>query len=245
MVKNLEAAKRYCEPTIFEQQLLSSQHRPVVLIKKKDVPVNETISPGLSNIGVFLPYSAMHHLMFHSLEEDALVMTSANMPGEPMVLTEKDALDLKADVYLLHNRRIINRCDDSVLRAFGDRTFFLRKSRGHIPSYMDVGMEGNVIGLGGQENLCGAVTNDGRLYPTQYIGDGDSPNVIDFLSSSISYLRNMLDIRRIDTVCIDLHPRYTNRGLGKEMAENENAELMENPASLGSCSCPNGRCGSR
>jgi hydrogenase maturation protein HypF len=112
----------------------------------------------------------MHHLLFKHLSEDALVMTSANIPGEPMVLRDTDALELGAEVYLMHDREIINRCDDSVLRTYGEHTYFIRRSRGHIPSSLDIPLKGSAIGLGAQENLCGAVAKDGRCSPPSTSG---------------------------------------------------------------------------
>lgn len=227
MVRDMDALLKYGRPTDFEVSLLTSPHRPVVLVRKSDEPVNELISPGLSNVGLFLPYAGMHHLLFHYLKEDALVMTSANIPGEPMVLRDSDALDLNAEMYLLHDREIINRCDDSVLRTFDDRTFFIRKSRGHVPSPIDIPMKGQAIGVGAQENLCGAVAKDGRLFTTQYIGDGESLRVIEFLGASIDYFRRLLGVDEVEAVGMDLHPGYTNRKLAKELAYRSRAELVE------------------
>ena len=155
MVRDMEAVRRYGRPDEHEEELLRSPHRPVVLVPRTGDPMNDLISPGLGNVGLFLPYTEMQHLLFHHLKEDALVMTSANTPGEPMVLRDSDALDLKAELYLLHDREILNRCDDSVVRSFGRNTFFLRKSRGHIPSPIDVGLKGSAVGVGAQENWRG------------------------------------------------------------------------------------------
>jgi hydrogenase maturation protein HypF len=227
MVRDLEAARRYGLPTPFEESLLVSSHRPVVLVRKRALPVNEIISPGLSTIGMFLPYSGMHHILFSHLKEDALVMTSANLPGEPMVLRDSDALDLKAEAYLMHDREIINRCDDSVLRTYRDHTYFIRRSRGHIPTSIDIPLKGQAIGLGAQENLCGAVAKDGRMFTTQYVGDGNSLRVIEFLGSSITYFQNLLGVEKVQAVGIDMHPGYTNRKLGKKLAIATKAKLVE------------------
>lgn len=227
MVRDLEAARRYGRPSAHEVELLTSPHRPVVLVPRTEEPLNDLISPGLGNVGLFLPYTEMQHLLFHHLGEDALVMTSANVPGEPMVLRDTDALDLHAELYLMHDREIVNRCDDSVVRSFNGRTFFLRKSRGHIPSPIDIPLQGQAVGVGAMENLSGAVTKDGRLFTTQYVGDGDSLRVIDFLGSSIGYFRRLLGIEELDAVAMDLHPGYTNRKLAKDMAYRAGAELVE------------------
>lgn len=227
MVRDMEAARRYGEPTGFEEKLMTSTHRPVVLVRKRPSPVTELISPGLSTIGLFLPYAGMHHLLFKHLSEDALVMTSANIPGEPMVLRDTDALELGAEVYLMHDREIINRCDDSVLRTYGEHTYFIRRSRGHIPSSLDIPLKGSAIGLGAQENLCGAVAKDGRLFTTQYIGDGDSMGVIDFLDASVQNFRDLLGVDHVQAVAVDLHPGYSNRKLGTSLAHRERVELVE------------------
>jgi hydrogenase maturation protein HypF len=226
-LRDMDAVRKYARPTGFEEKLLKSFHRPVVLVHKTDLPTNDIISPGLSTVGMFLPYSGMHHLLFHYLKVDALVMTSANVPGEPMVLRDADALELNADAYLLHNRDIINRCDDSVLRTYRDHTYFIRKSRGHIPSHIDIPFKGQAIGIGAQENLCGAVAKDGRLFTTQYIGDGDSLRVIEFLESSIDYLRKLLGVDDVKAVGVDLHPGYTNHKLGRKIATESGAEIVK------------------
>ena len=113
----------------------------------------------------------MQHLLFHHLGEDALVMTSANVPGEPMVLNDNDALELKVEYYLLHDREIINRCDDTVVRTYGNgRSICVREGERHLRAWM-FDSKGTGMSLGTQENLCGAVATNGQLLVTQYIGD--------------------------------------------------------------------------
>jgi len=124
MVKDMETARRYGEISPEEQTLLCSHARPIVLVAKKQA---ELVSPGLDTIGVFLPYSGLHYLLFSCLAADALVMTSANIPGEPMFIKNDDVFSLNAEYYLLHNRDIPNRIDDSVIRLWEGHRFFLRK----------------------------------------------------------------------------------------------------------------------
>ena len=227
MVRDLEALKRYARPTAHDLELLTSSHRPIVLVDKIENDITELVSPGLGNIGVFLPYTSMQHLLFHYLKEDALVMTSANVPGEPMVLREKDALMLGADMYLMHDREIINRCDDSVVRSFGSKTYYLRKSRGHIPSYIELPLKGTAIGVGAQEGLAGALAFDGRLYATQYIGDATSPGVLEFLDEGLKYLRRLLGAEGLNAIGMDLHPGHSARRLAKRLAEEAGIEAVE------------------
>ena len=139
MVRDVETVMKYSDPTESELREMTSPHRPIVLVRKRDT-VPESVSPGLDTVGMFLPYTGMQYLLFDHLKHDAAVVTSANVPGEPMILNDEDIMELKADMYLLHNQRIVNRADDSVMKLFGDRRYYLRKSRGHIPSYIGIGM---------------------------------------------------------------------------------------------------------
>ena len=103
--------------------------RPIVLLDKNpSLDDLDDISPGLGNIGVYLPYSGFHYVLLHYLNSCGIIMTSANVSGEPMVIRNEDAFLLKADYFLLHNRKIVNRIDNSVVRCYGGN-FFLRKSR--------------------------------------------------------------------------------------------------------------------
>ena len=227
MVRDLDAALRYAVPTEFEKQLLLSSHRPIVIVDKIENEVTELISPGLGNIGLFLPYTGMQHLLFHYLAEDALIMTSANVPGEPMVLRDQDALGLGAEYYLLHDRRIVNRCDDSVLRTFGGNAFFLRKSRGDVPSSIPFPWKMTAIGVGPQENIAGALAFNGRIHQTQYVGDGSSYGVIEFLESALDYNMRLLGADDVQAVGMDMHPAYTTRHLAMRLADKHRAELVE------------------
>jgi hydrogenase maturation protein HypF len=227
MVRDMEAARRYARPGPDDERLLSSTHRPIVLVDKLDNEMAELISPGLGNIGLFLPYTEMQAILFQKLSVDALVMTSANVPGEPMVLRDEDSMQLGAEAYLLHDRRIVNRCDDSVMRICGGRSFYIRKSRGSIPSPMPFPLGGTAIGVGAQESVAGALAFKGELHATQYIGDASSAGVLDFLSSSLRHLRRLLEPGRIDAVGMDMHPGYSTRRLAREMADDEGCHLQE------------------
>ena len=226
MVKDEQAIKKYGTPTKEESDNISSPHRPIVLIKKKESDLTELISPGLDNIGIFLPYTGAQHILFSHLENDALIMTSANVPGEPMILDDHEITELGADMYLLHDQQIINRADDSVLRMFGDRTFFIRKSRGHIPSYISIKMKGSAVAVGAQENLTASIAVNGRIHPTQHIGDGEGIGVVDYLEDAIRTHMRLLDCKP-EIISMDLHPGYINRGLAKRLSEENNSQVIE------------------
>lgn len=185
MAGSMEALKRYAEPTEAEERELLSPHRPIVLVNKIKSDVTELMSPGLDNAGMFLPYTGMHHILFSRLKHDALVMTSANVPGEPMIVDDEAVKELGADAYLLHDQPIVNRADDSVLRMLGDRTQFIRRSRGHIPFGLRTKMTGDAVALGAQENLTGSVASQGRIWPTQHIGNGENIGVPEYLEEAV------------------------------------------------------------
>ncbi|MDR0887966.1 MAG: carbamoyltransferase HypF [Candidatus Methanoplasma sp.] len=226
MVRDISAVKNYGYADNEELAHLTSVHRPIVLINKKSNNITDLISPELDNIGVFLPYTGMHHLLFDELKDDALIMTSANIPGEPMILDDSEILKLGADVYLLHDQPIINRADDSVLRVNDGKTLFIRRSRGHIPSGIHIGLEGCTVGVGAQENLTGAISSRGIIYPTQHIGDGDGIGVPEYLESAIRSQLSLLDCKP-QAVAVDLHPGCSNRRFAKRLAEEYNAEFIE------------------
>jgi hydrogenase maturation protein HypF len=226
MVRDEDAVRRYGAPTNKEMAEMRSPHRPIVLIEKIPSELTEIISPGLNNIGIFLPYTGAQHILFGCLKDDALVMTSANVPGEPMILDDTAVLELGADAYLLHDQQILNRADDSVLRMFGDKTFFIRRSRGHIPSYIATDLKGSAVAVGAQENLTGSVASDGKIHPTQHIGDGECIGVVDYLEEAIRTHMRLLDCRP-DAVAMDLHPGYVNRGFAKRLSEEFGSKIVE------------------
>ncbi|KAA0007780.1 MAG: hypothetical protein FE036_03070 [Thermoplasmata archaeon] len=154
MVKDIKTAEKYAYIGEEERKILLSKARPIVLLHKKNAL--ENASPGLPNVGIYLPYSALHHILFHYMEKDALVMTSANMPGQPMITENDESFSLNADYYLLHNRKIINRIDDSVVKIWKGRKFFIRKSRGFIPSFILSPHNKKIIAVGAEENSSAA-----------------------------------------------------------------------------------------
>ena len=228
MVRDPEAMSLFTDPTSDEMAMVCSSQRPVVLMDKVMNETTEKLSPGLDNLGVFLPYAGVQHLLFKNLRDPALIMTSANIPGEPMLLDDESVFSLGAECYLLHNQRILNRADDSVMSHHLGRRQFLRKSRGHTPSYLDVDIPGDVVALGGQENISACVAHDRRLYSTQYIGDGDGLGVMEYLDSSVAHLRKLMGAEGpLAAVVIDLHPGYSNRSLGKRLSQESGCPLLE------------------
>lgn len=225
MVRDLTTARLYARTTDDEERFMLSNKRPVVLTKKK---AEKQISPGLDTIGLFLPYTGTHHLLFSYLQTDALIMTSANIPGEPMLLHNTDAFNLDADMYLLHNRDIPNRTDDSVIRLYKHHKFFLRKSRGYIPDPIPIPYNTRVLTVGAGENVTGALSTNNFMYSTQYIGDSQYQGALEFLDQSLRHLMTTtMKVQEIDAVGMDLHPQYETRTVAKRFAKEYAAPLIE------------------
>jgi len=225
MVKDIKSAEKYAEITKEEKKLLLSISKPIVLVKKKD---NEEISPGLNTIGIFLPYSGLHHLLFSYMKSDALIMTSANIPGEPMLTTNKEAFSIDAEVYLLHNRNIPNRIDDTVLRLWKDNKFFIRKSRGFVPEPIPVSYNKKILSVGADENITGAISHDNFIFATQYIGNSKYYASIEFLEESLRHLIKLtMKKPEIDAIVQDLHPGYDTRIVADKFSKEFSVPIFE------------------
>ncbi|MGB9636762.1 MAG: carbamoyltransferase HypF [Thermoplasmata archaeon] len=228
MMRDIETVEKYAYVSEKERELLLSQCRPIVLLSKKikDERI-ENAAPLLPNFGVMLPYAPVHYLIFHYLKSEGFVATSANPPGEPMMIENQRAFSLNADYYLLHNMKIYNRCDDSVVRLHENRKFFIRKSRGFVPEVILWDAEKSSIGVGAQENLSASLLHKGRIYTTQYIGDGENYEVIQYLRSAIKHYLKLFNVETVDYVCMDMHPMYTTRKIAMELANEYNVPCLE------------------
>ena len=230
MFRDLNAIEKYLELDEQEEKLLTSAHRPIVLLDERTLSNDlSAISPGLGTIGAYLPYSGLHHVLFHYLNSEGIIMTSANIPGEPMVLRNEDAFTLNADYFLLHNRRIVNRVDDSVVRCYEGKTFFLRRSRGFVPTSLKIPYEGMIVSMGAGENVTSSISKGGNLYTSQYIGNTYHYPTVEYLASSTEQLMRLLGLTMadVDAIGVDLHPRYPTRRYGKQLSEEFGIELVE------------------
>lgn len=242
MFRTLDTVKKYLKLDEDEETLLVSPRRPIVLLDKilrsmSRFPSDKLsdISPGLGTVGVFLPYSGLHYVLFRHLHSDAIIMTSANIPGEPMTIINEEAFKLNADYFLLHDCRIVNRLDDSVIRryryrdGYDGRNFFLRRSRGFIPVAMKVPYNERILSLGAMENVTTSISKDGNIYTSQYIGNTAYYQTVDFLAAGTEQMLKLLGLRtaEIDSIGLDLHPRYPTRRYGKILAEEFSIETVE------------------
>ncbi|MDD4307301.1 MAG: carbamoyltransferase HypF [Thermoplasmata archaeon] len=226
MVRDLETARKYASITKAGEKMLTSPARPIVLLDRRDKALEDT-APGLDRIGLYLPYSGLHHILFRRLKTDAIIMTSGNLPGEPMAIHDSEIARLSADVFLLHNRRIINRTDDSVVLAHSHGSFFVRKSRGHVPEPIPIPHDGELVAVGGDMNCTGAISVGGKAVMTQHIGDISRYETSVFLEEAIKHLMKLHGIAKPEAVITDMHPKYSSRGVGKRLAEEWEVPAIE------------------
>jgi hydrogenase maturation protein HypF len=225
MIRDIDIVQKYADISEDEKRILLSKSRPIVLVNKNCC---EEVSPGLNTIGLFLPYTGLHHLLFSYLNSDALVMTSSNIPGEAMITTDEEAFLIDADIYLLHNRSIPNRVDDSVVRLWNGNTFFIRRSRGYVPEPISVSYNKNILSVGAGENITGSVSHNKNIYATQYIGNSKYYSTLGFLEESLNHLIKLIMKKpKIDAVVQDLHPGYDSRIVANKFSEKFSVPLFE------------------
>jgi hydrogenase maturation protein HypF len=229
MIRDLGTVRRYAEVSEAEERILDSPQRPIVLLHKRQDARDmfENVSPGLGNMGVMLPYSGAHLLLFTHLKADGVIMTSANLPGEPMVVENEKAFGLGLDCYLMHNRRIVHRCDDTVVKINSGRVNFTRKSRGFVPLPVEANHKHTVIGVGAQWDVTGSISRNGEIFLTQYVGESQQYPTLQYLQDAIHHLGNLLGTEKAEAIGLDRHPRYSTRIVAKRLAKEHGAELVE------------------
>ena len=207
-----------------ERRILHSRERPIVVLEKKD-PVSH---PGISNlhtIGCMLPYTGLHHLLFARLAHRLLVMTSANLPGYPMITDLSAApgrLSGEVDYILTHDRRIINRCDDSVVRD----GYIIRLSRGLAPkrAAIDLGHL-SILGVGPELNANISVYRNGFCITSPHVGNVRNPQTLAYLQETAEKIGRIIGAR-YDLIVHDLHPQFLSTRYARDIAETTGAELL-------------------
>ncbi len=226
MMPDVETVSTYA--TVEREDILQGPRRPIMIYEKRDhkKELLDYAAPGLPTIGIMLPYTGLHFLLFKHMDVDALVMTSANVPGEPMIIDNEKAFDLGFDYNLLHDRNIANRIDDSLIRVHGEHTSSIRRSRGYVPEYLDF-LPGKVMGAGADQSGCVAFSRDNKIYPSQYLGDLDSYGASQFYRDAADHFLSLLGIDELAGIGVDLHPRYRSRKLGIEYADKSDCPYIE------------------
>jgi len=231
MARSLETVKTFAEVSKWEAFLLQSNIRPIVLLRKSEnYYLSDLISPGLHNIGVMLPYTGLHVMLFDDVAEPAFVMTSANPPSEPIIIDNDEALRKlggEVDFFLFHNRRIAQRCDDSVVRLHKRRIAIIRRSRGYAPEPIHVKTPSNlgIVGMGAEENVTTCLLSGDQAVLSQHIGDVETLETLSFLKATIKHLADLTN-SKIEAVACDLHPLFNTTKLAEDLERNLGCTLI-------------------
>ena len=214
-----------------ETELLTSSAAPIVLLAKHKVPnIADNIAPNLQEIGVMLPSNPLQHLLLRSINRP-LVMTSANASGQPPVLKNEHAVEQLADLadfYLCHNRDILQRADDSLVRVAFDGLETLRRARGYVPDEIPLETQStkNVLALGSDLKNTFCLLRHNKAVLSQHIGDTANEQVRSQLSENLELFQQIYQFKP-DIIAVDAHPGYFSSSIGKQLAEQQQIPFIE------------------
>lgn len=250
MVRDLDVIRRYCEVTPEEEALLTGPIGPIVVLKATGPErLPNAIAPGLDTLGFMLPTTPMHAILLRRMSRP-VVMTSGNPSNSPQVTSDRDArlkLAAIAQFALVHDRDIVNRVDDSVVRVAAGRPRLLRRARGYAPSpvHLPPGFDGHpeILALGGDLKSAFCIAKAGAAALSQHIGDLDDAETDADLVHTISIYREMFDTTP-RAIVSDLHPNYRSTAIARRLAQQEGVPLIQvqhHHAHIASCLAENGR----
>ncbi len=213
MVASPDILREYCHFSKAEEQLLLSPKHPIVLLKRKTYSkLASNLAPGIEDIGVMLPYTPLHYILLeHKNCPAALVMSSGNVSGDPICTSNEDALkrlESIADFFLLHNRDIVTRVDDSVVKIIDHKSIVFRRARGFVPS--PIGLPWHlpkILGCGAELKNSFCLGRGRSSLLSQHIGDLSNLESYDFYIESIEHLKRVFQLEP-EVVACDLHPDY-------------------------------------
>lgn len=232
MTPDLETVKSFAKVSPLEAELLTSYRKPILLLQKRsDYYLSELVSPELHTVGVMLPYTGLHAMLFDEVKEPAFVMTSANPPNQPIITRNVEAirkLGSDVDYFLLHNRTIAHRCDDSVVRFHGKDLCLIRRSRGYAPEPISLNSASNscVLAVGGELNVTSCLLNQNRAFLSQHVGDVENLETLQFMKEAIAHLTKLTN-SKIEVVACDLHPQFTTTKLAKDLGNQFKCPIVQ------------------
>jgi hydrogenase maturation protein HypF len=243
MAADIKAVSKIAALTHSEWSMLESPEAPIVVLrKKKGHRLPENIAPGMSTIGVMLPYTPLHHLLFKESELKYLVMTSANPSGQPILYNDEDVfnnLDDIADHYLCHDRKILHPVDDSVVQVVDNQNDFMRRARGYVPDPINSRFNVHgIIGFGSQQKSTFALGRNSQIFVGPHIGNLENVETIEHYKRELNHLLNWIQTPYL-TAAVDLHPGYAAREILKGYPFTEVLEVQHHHAHMAACMADN------
>ena len=230
MVRDIDSARRLCELTEVEEGLLRSAARPIVLVRaRRGSAIAPSVAPGIPWLGVYLPYAPLQHLLFADPRVRALVMTSANLSEEPIAIDNSEALSRLsniADEFLMHDREILQRCDDSVVAEVDGAPQLIRRARGFVPLGVELPFDSPpLLAVGGHLKSVFVLARSRFAYQSQHLGDLENLTSLNFFKESLDHLMHTFEIEP-QSVAHDLHPGYLSTAWAEEWATENGLPLI-------------------
>src|SRR6476660_5971595 len=249
MAPSIDVVRRYCAVSAEEEALLRSTAAPIVILAATGPDrVAETVAPGQSTLGFMLPYTPLHHLLLSDFD-GALVMTSGNLTEEPQCTDNDEArrkLAAIADYGLFHDRAIVNRLDDSVVRVINGESRSLRRARGYAPAPLRLpnGFKRAppLLALGGELKNTFCLIKEGQAIRSQHMGDLEEAITFADYRRALSLYGDLFDFKP-EILTVDLHPEYLSSKLGRDWAARNSLrieEVQHHHAHIASCLAENG-----
>jgi len=248
MAADLAAARRLAEVDTAAADLLTSPARPIVLLPRRpeaapDAAVAAATAPGNRQLGIMLPYSPLHHLLLAALGRP-MVLTSGNVSDEPIVYRDEEALERLggiADAFLVHDRAIHIRTDDSVARTFRGRPMLIRRSRGYVPEPVVVASRfpRHVLACGAELKNTFCLARGRHVFVSHHIGDLENAETLRSFTEGIEHFRRLFDVEP-QVVAHDLHPEYLSTKYALELDGVDLQPVQHHHAHIASCLADNG-----
>jgi hydrogenase maturation protein HypF len=255
MAADLSSLERLCHVGDAERMLLTGREKPIVLLRRRSGnPLADSVAPGVDTLGMMLPYTPLHHLLLNQTDPKlavenvppVLVMTSGNFSEEPIATDNQDALERLeplADAFLLHNRPIHIRCDDSVVRVDPEKQFpvYLRRSRGYSPYPVRLPFDVKpTLAVGGELKNTFCLTRDRYAFLSQHIGDMENAEVYQSFEQGVEHLSRLFRITP-EIMAHDLHPNYfTTAYAHRSTLGAQRVEIQHHHAHIAACMADNG-----
>jgi hydrogenase maturation protein HypF len=250
MVRDLDVARAYCAITAQEAGILAAAAAPIVIARPRDGgrPIADNVAPGVGTLGMMLANTPLHHLVLQRFDRP-IVLTSGNLSDEPQCIDNDEArrtLGGVADAFLVHDRGIARRVDDSIVRVMGGRPRVLRRARGHSPAPLPLpdGLAAAppVLAMGGELKAAFCLLRDGEAILSHHMGDLENPKTFADYRQSVDAYRRLFE-HTPAIIAIDRHPDYLSATLGRELAvqlQVDTVEVQHHHAHIAACLAENG-----
>ena len=226
MCRDAACARALCRVTDEEAAALEGFRKPIVLLEKLEPGALAHLSEN-GSLGVMLPYTPLHVLLLGD-DIDCLVMTSANISETPIISGNAEALEALrgiADGFLLHDRDIQTKCDDSLIRIYAGRDYPLRRSRGYVPYPVTVPVKRRLLACGAEQKASFCLSKPGHAFPSQHMGDLKNLETLTNWEEQIEHFAKLFDIAP-EAIACDMHPDYLSTAYAEERAEREGIPLL-------------------